>query len=112
TRLASGSTDGLVKVWDLSFHPEYANMLGGAELHEPEALAFTDQGARLVVARRGGQVRALDCDTQAPVGATRQVGLTGAWLTPAEPACLDPDGRWLAGISADDPRAARCWDAR
>jgi WD40 repeat protein len=111
-RLASSGTDGLVKVWDLTFHPEYAEVLGGAGLREPEALAFADGGARLVVARRGGQVGTLECDTQAPVGSTRQVGLTGAWLTPAEPACLDPDGRWLAGVSADDPRVARCWDAR
>jgi WD40 repeat protein len=109
-RLASAGTDGTVKVWDLTLHPEYADVMG-RELIEPEAIAFADQGTRLVIARRGGDVRTLDGDTQAPVGPTRRVGLASAWLVPGEPACLDADGRWLAGISHDDPRVACCWDA-
>jgi tetratricopeptide (TPR) repeat protein len=31
-------------------------------------------------------------------------------MTPAEPACLDADGRWLAGIHGADRRLAALWD--
>src|SRR5262249_45380292 len=80
--------------------------------HELEALAFVGEGRQLLVARRGGRLRTLDCDSHAEVGSDRQVGLTTKWMTPAEPASFDPGGHWLAGISGDDPRTARLWDAR
>jgi hypothetical protein len=79
---------------------------------EPEALAFAGEGKQLLIARRSGWVLTLDSDTQAKVGSDRSVALTREWMTPAEPAAFDPGGHWLAGISEDDPRVARCWDAR
>jgi WD40 repeat protein/Flp pilus assembly protein TadD len=111
-RLASASSDGTLKVWDLTLDPEMADVPARESTQELEALAFVGEGRQLLVARRGGRLRMLDCDTQAEVGSVRQVPLTGKWMTPAEPAALDPGGHWLAGISGDDPRTARCWDAR
>jgi WD40 repeat protein len=111
-RLASASADGTLKVWDLTLDPETVDVPPGEATYLLEALAFAGEGQQLLVAKRGGRLRTFDCDTQAEVGSVRQVPLTGKWLTPAEPAAFDPGGHWLAGISGDDPRVARCWDAR
>jgi WD40 repeat protein len=111
-RLTSASADGTLKVWDLTLDPESADVRAGESTLELEALAFTGEGKQLVVARRGGRLRTLDCDSHAEVGSARQVGLTRKWMTPAQPAAFDPAGRWLAGISGDDLRTARSWDAR
>src|SRR5262249_44556999 len=89
-----------------------AHVPGQESTFELEALAFVGEGQQLLVARRGGRLATLDCHTRAEVGSVRQVGLTGKWMTPAEPAAFDPTGHWLAGISADDPRVARCWDVQ
>jgi eukaryotic-like serine/threonine-protein kinase len=112
TRLTSASADGTLKVWDLTLDPETADVPGGESTFEVEALAFAGEGRQLRIARRGGRLRTLDCDTHAEVGPVHQVALTRKWMTPAEPAAFDPGGHWLAGISGDDPRVARCWDAR
>jgi eukaryotic-like serine/threonine-protein kinase len=111
-RLASASADGTLKVWDLTLDPETADVPGGEATYGLEALAFVGDGQQLLLARRGGLLRTLDCGSRAEVGSVRQVPLTAKWMTPAEPAALDPGGHWLAGISGDDPRVARCWDAR
>src|SRR5262249_3403204 len=111
-RLASASADGTVKVWDLTFDPETAHVPGQESTFELEALAFVGEGQQLLVARRGARLPTLDCHTRAEGGSVRRVGLTGKWMTPAEPAAFDPTGHWLAGISADDPRVARCWDVQ
>jgi WD40 repeat protein len=111
-RLTSAGADSTLKVWDLTLDPETADVRWSEFTSEPEALAFTGEGRQLIIARRGGQLRTLDSDTHAEVGSVRQVGLTRKWMTPAEPAALDPGGHWLAGISGDDRRVARCWDAR
>jgi WD40 repeat protein/serine/threonine protein kinase/tetratricopeptide (TPR) repeat protein len=109
-RLVTGGIDGTVKVWDLTVHPEYGSVQRA--VGEPEAIAFADNGARLVIAQRGGRVLTTDSDTSALVGPAPQVALTSKWMTPAEPACLDMDGRWLAGVSQEDPTVAKCWEAR
>jgi WD40 repeat protein/serine/threonine protein kinase len=111
-RLASASADGTLKVWDLTLDPETADVPRSESTTELEALAFVGEGQQLVVARRGGRLGALDSDTHAQVGSVRPVPLTGKWMTPGDPVAFDPGGRWLAGISGDDPRVARCWDTR
>jgi WD40 repeat protein/tetratricopeptide (TPR) repeat protein len=111
-RLTSGSADGTLKVWDLTLDPEPADVPASESTVEVEALAFAGEGRQLLVVRRGGRIRTLDSDTRAEVGPARQVGLTRKWMTPAEPAAFDPAGRWLAGVSGDDLKTARCWDAR
>jgi WD40 repeat protein/tetratricopeptide (TPR) repeat protein len=111
-RLTSASADGTLKVWDLTLDPETADVPATESTKELEALAFVGEGQQLLVARRGGQLRTLDSDTHVEVGSVRQVPLTGKWMTPAEPAAFDQGGHWLAGINGDDPRVARCWDAR
>jgi WD40 repeat protein len=111
-RLTSASADGTLKVWDLTLDPETADVPRSESTLELEALAFAADGKQLIVVRRGGRLRTLDCDTHAEVGPVRQVGLTRKWMTPAESASIDPGGQWLVGISGDDLRAARLWDAR
>jgi WD40 repeat protein/serine/threonine protein kinase/Flp pilus assembly protein TadD len=109
-RLVSGGIDGTVKVWDLTVHPEYGSVQRAVA--EPEAVAFAENGAHLVIAGRGGKLLTADCDTAALVGRTPRVDLTGTWMTPAEPACLDADGCWLAGISQEDRTVAKVWEVR
>jgi WD40 repeat protein/serine/threonine protein kinase len=109
-RLVTGGMDGTVKVWDLTVHPEYGSVQRW--VREPEAVAFTDNGAHLVIAQRGGRLLTADCGTSALVGRTQLVPLTGKWMTPAEPACLYGDGRWLAGVSEEGPTVAKCWEVR
>src|SRR5205807_3977203 len=87
-RLTSASADGTLKVWDLTLDPETADVRAGDSTLELEALAFTGEGKQLIVARRGGRLRTLDCDSHAGVGPIRQVGLTRKWMTPAEPAAF------------------------
>jgi WD40 repeat protein/serine/threonine protein kinase/tetratricopeptide (TPR) repeat protein len=121
-RLTSASADGSIKIWDLTQNPETAEVLTlnpedaeemrGLPLAELEAMVFVGAGQQIITAQRGGRIRVLDCDTHVQVGSVRQVPLTRRWMTPAETAAFDPDGRWLAGISEDDPKIARCWDAR
>jgi hypothetical protein len=79
---------------------------------EPEAVAFAENGAHLVIAQRGGQLLTTSCDTLAMVGRAPRVALTDKWMIPAEPACLYADGRRLAGVSREDPTVAKCWDVR
>jgi WD40 repeat protein/serine/threonine protein kinase/tetratricopeptide (TPR) repeat protein len=108
-RLVTGSDDGGVKVWDLTVHPEYGSM---HMVVEPEAVAFAENGAHLVIAPRGGRLLTIDSDTSALVGGASRVALTSKWMTPAEPACLYGDARWLAGVSQEDPTVAKCWEVR
>jgi WD40 repeat protein/Flp pilus assembly protein TadD len=108
-RLVTGGNDGTVKVWDLMVHPEYGSMQRATE---PEAVAFAENGAHLVIAHRGGRLLTTSCDTSAPVGSASRVALTNKWMTPADPACLYADGRRLAGVSEDDPTVAKCWEVR
>jgi WD40 repeat protein/serine/threonine protein kinase len=106
-RLVSGGMDSTVKVWDLTVHPEYGSVQ--SSVGEPEAIAFAENGAHLVIAGRGGKLLTADCDTSALVGRASQVALAGKWMTPAEPACLDGEGRWLAGVSQEDPTVAKVY---
>ncbi len=109
-RLASGSLDGTVKVWGLSQDTEHG-LIDTSPVDHPEAIAFADEGRRLIAVSRGGKVHSFDCDSQTMWRSRSAVALTDQWQSPAEPACLDAEGRWLAGISRDDPKIAKCWEA-
>jgi WD40 repeat protein len=108
-RLASAGKDGLVKVWDLTDHQEQA-YIGPIfpALAVLEALTFPTPAPQLVVVQRGGHIRSIQTDTWTVLD-ERQVDFTPTWMSPAVPACLDPGGQWLAGISRDDPQVAKLW---
>jgi WD40 repeat protein/tetratricopeptide (TPR) repeat protein len=110
--LATGGRDGVVRVWDLTADPEFGRVVTqGKGMRNLEAIAFADGGRQIVAAERAGSCYRLEAVTHTLLGRAT-VGLTGEWMTPAEPACLDGSGRLLAGISIEDPRLACCWDAR
>lgn len=111
-RLASTGRDGVLKVWDLTLHPEYAPVQTepGLILYEPEAIAFSTDSSRLLVAQRGGPITILENETFALL-ARPAVDLSNTWQTPATLACFDGAGQWLAGISRANMRDAVCWNA-
>jgi WD40 repeat protein len=120
-RLVSGATDGSIKVWDLTIHPVYRSVpprLLGA-MRNIEALRFQADGA-LVLARQTavlddttseGHIQSID-PMDHTVRGFSSVDLTAKWMTPAEPACLDSEGLWLAGVSRDAADVVKCWNAQ
>jgi WD40 repeat protein len=108
-RVASAGKDGLVKVWDVTDHQEQAHV-GPifATLEYLEALTLPAPAPQVVVVPRGGHITTIQTDTWTVLD-ERQVDFTPTWMSPAAPACLDPGGRWLAGISRDDPQVAKLW---
>jgi WD40 repeat protein len=111
-RLVSGGGDGLAKVWDLTRDPMYEALRTSAFLPDGPALGFAADGRRLmVVENEAGRIVTLDPDRHTLLD-IQPVELSPQWISRAEPACLDVEGRWLAGITKNDPRVAACWDVR
>jgi WD40 repeat protein/serine/threonine protein kinase len=113
TRLASGGIDGKIKVWDLTLHPELASLPAyqiWPMRDEIEALAFRPDGQALVLVQMRGAVASYH-PTEHRLLDYHHLDLTGKWLTPAEPACLDAQGRWLTGVSQEAPNLVKCLDA-
>jgi WD40 repeat protein/serine/threonine protein kinase/tetratricopeptide (TPR) repeat protein len=108
-RLASGAADGTARVWDLTADRESGLALLQRGFPNAEAIAYADGGRQIVVVDRWGNYQRLATGTYTLLRPGR-VGLSGEWMTPAEPTCLDAGGRWLAGISAGDRRVAQFWD--
>jgi WD40 repeat protein len=108
-RLASASADGTARVWDLTTDREFGRLLMQRRITEPEAIAYADGGRQIIAVQRGGRYLRLETGTYTLLRLGR-VGLFGKWMTPAEPACLDAGGRYLAGIAAGDQRVAQSWD--
>ena len=56
TRLATGSPDGTVKLWDVTTGQETMSL----PVTDPEAITFNQDGSRLLVGLHNGEVRAYD----------------------------------------------------
>jgi WD40 repeat protein len=123
---------GLVKVWDMTRHPEYATLArtrtsagdvpvwdllrgDGPRLSRTgpdiEALGFTPDGSRLVSVTVGGAVQTWDADSGVLL-AERTLPLAAELITPAVLADLAPGGRYLAARARDDRRVVRLWDVQ
>ncbi len=102
--LATGGSDGMVRVWDVDAPAPVVTLDGGVT-----ALAFHPSGQRLAAASLAHAIRIWD--TEARPGGTRY--LPHAELTGHEDAiaavAYSPDGRLLASGSAD--HTVRLWDA-
>jgi WD40 repeat protein/serine/threonine protein kinase len=102
TRIASGSEDGLVCVWDAATGAKIADCRG----HTGNIIsaAFRHDGARLVTASDDGTVRQWDATTgsQAEPPYDRHSG-------EALSAVYSPDGKWIASGGGD--RTVRVWRA-
>lgn len=112
-RLVSGGVDGTVKVWDLTVHPEFATPahVGEKLLCNAEALAFSANGDRLIHVEIKDRplIHSIHPKDYTLIN-RHEVPLGTTWLTPAQPACLGANGRWLAGISAESKTLAGCWN--
>ncbi|MCA9068467.1 MAG: protein kinase, partial [Planctomycetaceae bacterium] len=108
-RLASASRDGTVKVWGLIQDTEHGH-IDNSRLDFPVAIAFADQGNRLIAVRRWGTVHSFDCNSQSTWRSGSRVALMNKRQSSSERASLDAEGRWLGGISRDDPKIAKCWE--
>jgi WD40 repeat protein/serine/threonine protein kinase len=101
TRLASGSYDGTVKVWDAATGKEIRTLRGHG--HEVNAVAWSPDGTRLASASQDGPVKVWDVAT-----ATATLTLRGH--TQGVPSVAwSPDGMRLA--SASDDQTVRVWGA-
>jgi WD40 repeat protein len=110
--LASGSEQpGDVKIWDVMRPQEYVVIPERPPAtRDIEAIRFAEGGAVLHVARGCGWLQTCRADT----GVERErkrVDILSKWMGGTEFACFAPDGRWLAAVSAGDPRIVHVIDA-
>jgi WD40 repeat protein/serine/threonine protein kinase len=132
-RLASCSpAQGVVKVWDLTQHPEYATFArtGGRVqklikvwdlLRSPEApalaqtgpdieaLAFQAEGKRLVCVTVGGKVQTWDAATGVLLEVL-SLPVSDELFSPAVLAAFNPRGSHLAARTRQDDRLVKVWD--
>jgi WD40 repeat protein len=102
TSVASADREGLVKLWDAATGHESRAFAGEAPC---ESLAFSEDGARLLVGYQdGGTARVWDVNSGAHVLTLR--GHTGSVLG----AAFSPDGFWI--VTASEDHSARIWNAR
>ncbi len=107
-RLVTGSQDATARVWDLTLDEETGDAAfawawkdGGPT----EAIAYSRQGRELVSYRRDGVIERHESGSFGKVGEI--LYFSGVpWLTPAELAAFDPEGRRLVRIHYSDPTVA------
>jgi WD40 repeat protein/tRNA A-37 threonylcarbamoyl transferase component Bud32 len=122
-RLATGSIDGTLKIWDATHGQELLVLRGHAKENEVFSVAFGPDGKRLATASRDGTVQLWDLSGDSPKlpgnengtvpfgprdGRSGMVlrGHSGAVMCVA----ISPDGSRLATGGADG--TARIWDAK
>jgi WD40 repeat protein len=106
--LSISPPQGVVKVWDLTRHPEY-DTIGQTE-EEAEAVAFQSDGRHLLGVARGGRLYTWDA-VAGVLLRERRLTLTDRLMVPATVAAFGPDGHSVAGLAAEDLRMVKVWDA-
>src|SRR5262249_55902145 len=104
-RLASGSQEGLVTVWDASTGKEGLTLRGHAGA--VPTVAFNPDSKRLASASHDHVVKIWDASTGQEVLSLR------GHDEPVESVAFSPDGRYLASGSGlqGDPGQVKVWDA-
>jgi WD40 repeat protein len=125
-------TQGMVQVWDLTRHPEYATFArtrgSGQKIvcvwdlsrrpasavaartgPDIEGLAFDRTGRRLFSVTVGGKLQTWDATTGALEG-KRRLPICNELFSPAVIAAFDPGGRLLAARARENARLVRAWD--
>jgi WD40 repeat protein len=110
--LAAGSKQpGEVKIWDLTQRPEQATL--SQRSHQfgrarPNALSFTPDSNKILVADNQGIWEALDPNT-GRVSRTGQVGPVSDRLVPSRVLAFAPDGKHLAARNQLNPTQVCLW---
>src|SRR5262249_61065443 len=98
--------EGTVKVWDLTRHPEFATLARtDADI---EALAFQEDGRRLISVTKGGKLQAWEAGTGMLLE-ERRLSLE-ATMCPGTPGAFAPGDRRPADIRHAGPRLVEIWD--
>jgi uncharacterized protein with WD repeat len=108
-RLASGSWDQTVKLWDVPTGKELSTV--GKKVMEVQALAFSRDGRWLAAENANDTVTLWDATTETEIHtlpSNKPLGPLGKnWVYSI---AFSPDGRWLA--SGVDDKTVRIWDVR
>jgi WD40 repeat protein/serine/threonine protein kinase len=99
TRIASGSADGTVGIWDTATGRKLTFLRGTTQ--RVDALVFSPDGSRLLVGSSDGTVRQWDAHTG------RSLDVWRGHKDRVESVAYSPDGRWMASGSRD--RTVRLW---
>jgi WD40 repeat protein len=97
--LASGASDGVVKLWDLGSFGEARTIIGQRAI---EAVAASPDGKRLATGADDGRVRMYDASNG------RELWSFDPLPAPVRALAFSQDGRYLA-IAGDEPKV-RLWD--
>jgi WD40 repeat protein len=108
--VASGSSQpGDVRLWDLTRHQEHTCVAKASGGNRVDALAFTPDH-QVILQRHRGDVEVRDPRTGL-LRWVRQVPCFSPLLTPAVLGAISGDTKSLFGISCDDFRHVRAWEA-
>ena len=105
-RLVSGGQDGEAKIWDLTVDPDLGAVVD-LDRRNTDAIAYAEGGRQILTFDREGRIARSQSESQASIE-TIGTGVRVGWITPAEPACFDAEGRRLVAVNGGDRREAVC----